>query len=506
MKERSNEGLGRRESGRILAGLIAALVLVGAQAATPIAAGAQSPYSVAAPTPAGFDRALAQRASQEHLTRLIAINTQNPPGNELKTAQYFDSVFATMPGVERHVLPAGDGRANFIARLRAGNPTGKPVLVMGHMDVVGVDTTKWTTSPFTATIKGEYLYGRGAIDDKGMLATVTAALQQLAPQRASLDRDIIFVATAAEEGGPEVGIDRILAAHFDLIKDAEFALNEGGRVRVGDGRVRSVNIQTTEKISYNIVATATGPSGHASVPLPDNVLAALARAVSRVHDWKAPVKLNEITRVYFERLARIEPNVAFRAAMTSISRPSATPAQINAAAAVLSREPLHNAVLRTGQSLTLVSGGIRSNVIPSEGTATFNTRVLPNDDVREIVAAFNRVAKEPAVKFALTGVPRVAPPVSPVSSALYRAMERSALAMAPSTTVIPFMSTGGTDGAALREKGIPTYGILPMPLPMEDELRMHGDNERVPVAALGWAAEFLYRTLQTVTTRGAGAR
>ncbi|MEO7520212.1 MAG: M20/M25/M40 family metallo-hydrolase [Gemmatimonas sp.] len=475
--------------------------------AAPVAgARAQSAYTVGAVAPVGFDRALAQRASLEHLSRLIAINTQNPPGNELKTAQYFDSVFALMPGVERHILPAAEGRANFIARLRATRPTSRPVLVMGHMDVVGADTTKWTSPAFSATIKGEYLYGRGAIDDKGMLATVTAAMQQLAPLRGSLDRDIIFMATAAEEGGPEVGVDQIIEKHFDMIKDAEFALNEGGRVRISDGRVRSVNIQTTEKISYNVVATATGPSGHGSVPLPDNVLAALARAVSRVHEWKAPVKLNEITRVYFQRLARIETNAAFKAAMLRLSKPGATAADINAAAAILSREPLHNAVLRTGQSLTLMNGGIRSNVIPSEGTATFNVRALPNDDVREIVAAFNRVAKEPKVTFALTGTPRVAPPVSPVTTALYRAMEASALAMVPTTTVIPFMSTGATDGAALREKGIPTYGILPMPLPMEDELRMHGDNERVPVAALGWAAEFLYRTLHTVASPAMGAR
>lgn len=459
---------------------------------------AQSPYTVAAPAPAGFDRALAQRASVEHLTRLIGINTQNPPGNELKTAQYFDSVFAKLPGVERHVLDAGNGRANFIARLRATRPTKKPVLVMGHMDVVGVDTTKWTTPPFTATIKGEYLYGRGAIDDKGMLATATAAMQQLALMRDRLDRDIIFLATAAEEGGPEVGIDRVIEQHFDLIKDAEFALNEGGRVRVGNGRVRSVNIQTTEKLSYNIVATATGPSGHASVPLPDNVLAALSRAVTRVHEYKAPVMLNDITRTYFERLSRIEENAEFKSAMQQLSKAGATSAEIDAAAAVLSREPLHNAVLRTGQSLTLMNGGIRSNVIPSDATATFNTRVLPNDDVTKVVAEFNRVGGEPQVKFALAGTARVAPPVSPVTTALYQAMERSALLMAPTTTVIPFMSTGGTDGAALREKGIPTYGILPMPLPMEDELRMHGDNERVPVAALGWAAEFLFRTLYAV--------
>src|SRR5690606_24191778 len=126
---------------------------------------------------------------------------------------------------------------------------------------------------FTATVRDGYLYGRGAIDDKGMLAAVTAVVEQLASQRNQLDRDIIFLATAAEEGGGAVGIQRVLEQHFELIKDAEFAINEGGRIRVIDGRIATVNIQTTEKVSYNIVATATGPSGHGSVPLPENALA-----------------------------------------------------------------------------------------------------------------------------------------------------------------------------------------------------------------------------------------
>jgi acetylornithine deacetylase/succinyl-diaminopimelate desuccinylase-like protein len=466
-----------------------------------------APWTITAPAPAGFDRAIAQRATLEHLTRLIGLDTQNPPGNEMLTARYFDEVFAKIPNVERHVLDAGNGRANFIARLRAANPTGKPVLVMGHMDVVGIDSTKWQTPAFTATISadGQYLYGRGAIDDKGMLAAATAAIEQLAQRRDLLQRDIIFLATAAEEGGGAVGIQRVIEQHFDLIKDAEFALNEGGRVRIADGRIISVNIQTTEKVSYNIVATAKGPSGHASVPLADNVNAALARAVMRVHEWKAPVKLNDITRIYFERLATIETNPERQRAMREVASNSSSPAQVNAAATLLSRDPLLNAVLRTGQSLTLINGGIRSNVIPSEATATFNTRVLPNDNVADIVAAMNRVGAESQVTFALSGPVKVAPPVSPITTTLYKSMERSAMDMAPSTTVIPFMSTGGTDGAALRARGIPTYGILPMPLPMEDELRMHGDNERVPVPSLGWAAEFIYRTLSGVAIPGSVA-
>jgi acetylornithine deacetylase/succinyl-diaminopimelate desuccinylase-like protein len=459
-----------------------------------------STYKVDAPAPEGYDRTRGERDVVAHLKRVIALDTQNPPGAELVVAAYFDSVLKTIPGVETHVLPAGDsaGRANFIARIRAGQPTGRPVLVMGHMDVVGADSSKWTSPPFTPSERNGYLYGRGAIDDKGMLSAALSAFVQLAARRDQLHRDIIFMATAAEEGGPEIGIEEMVTKHFDLIKDAEFALNEGGRVRVKDNKIFTVNIQTTEKMPYNVAVRARGPSGHASVPLRDNALAALARAVSRVHEWKAPVRLNATTRIYFERLAAIEENAEMKKAMQQISAAGASQAQIDAAASILSAEPLHNAVLRAGQSLTLVDGGIRTNVIPSEGTANFNLRALPDDDVAAIVKEMNVVAAEPQVTIELAGGVNKAPPPSPVTTALFQSMEASAKLMAPGVTVLPFMSTGATDGARLREKGIPTYGILPMPLPMEDELRMHGDDERVPIPALGWATEYIYRVLHGV--------
>ncbi|MGH7665014.1 MAG: M20/M25/M40 family metallo-hydrolase [Gemmatimonadaceae bacterium] len=465
--------------------------------AAPLQLTAQTAYTVDAPPPAGLDRQSAQRSTRTHLENLIGLDTQNPPGSEMLTAQYFDSVFSAIPGFETWILDVGNGRANFVARLSASNATREPVLVMGHMDVVGADTAKWESDPFTASVRDGYLYGRGAIDDKGMLAATTTALQALARDRDALERDIIFLGTAAEEGG-DVGIDWVMQNHAELVNEAEFALNEGGRIRVRDGRVKTVNIQTTEKVYYEVVGTARGPSGHGSVPLPDNALAALARAAARVHEWKPPVRLNETTRLYFARLAQTEDDPAMRRAMERISAPDASDSVINAAAEVLSLEPLHNAVLRTGASLTILRGGTRANVIPSEGTVTFNVRVLPGEDIRAVVAEMNRVAAEPQVTFTLAGEPREDPPPSPVTTALYRAMEAAANTMEPDAVVIPFLSTGATDGAVLRAHGIPTYGILPMPLPMEDELRMHGDNERVPLPALGWATEFIYRVLADV--------
>ena len=366
------------------------------------------------------------------------------------------------------------------------------------MDVVTADTAKWASDPFEPTLRDGYLYGRGAIDDKGMLAATTAAIAQLARDRDRLQRDVILIGTAGEEGGPTVGIAWVMEHHPDLVADVEFALNEGGRIRVADGRVRTVNVHTTEKVYYEVVARATGTSGHGSVPLPDNALAALARAVARVHAWQPPVRLNETTRLYFARLAEVEEDPLMRGAMIALTAEEGDSASAAAAAAVLSRDPLHGAILRTGAALTLLDGGIRSNVIPSEGTATFNVRILPDERIEDVVAAMNEVGGEPQVTFTLDGAPEKAPPPSPVGTDLFRAMERAALEMAPGTVVIPFMSTGATDGAVLRAAGIATYGILPMPLPMEDELRMHGDEERVPVPALGWAAEYLYRVLAGV--------
>jgi len=169
------------------------------------------------------------------------------------------------------------------------------------------------------------------------------------------------------------------------------------------------------------------------------------------------------------------------------------------AGALLAEDPVLNAQLRTAAALTILQGGFRNNVIPSEGHATFNVRALPDEDMAAIVAQMQAAGAEPAVTFALEGQPKVAPPVSPADTALYAALEAAARSMAPGALVTPFMSTGATVGAALRRAGIPTYGILPFPLELSDELRMHGDEERVPLPALGWGTEYLYRTLAAAT-------
>lgn len=459
-----------------------------------------SPYAVEAAPPAGFDRVAVQAETRALLETLIRTDTRNPPGNELAAAQVLAKALEDVPGVTTHILevPEHPGRANLVARLAATKPTARPIIVMGHVDVVGAQEDRWTTPPLEPTEKDGYLYGRGTIDDKGMLAATVVALRRLALRRDALTRDVILLATAGEEGGPPVGVDFVLEHHRALLGDAELALNEGGRIRIRAGRIETVNIQTTEKVPFNVQLRATGTSGHGSVPLPDNALAALARACARLHDWRPPVRLLETTRLFFRGLASIEKDPAARQAMLDVVGEDA--AKVAAAATVLSRDPLYAAVLRSAASLTMLTGGIRSNVIPSEGTAVFNLRVLPGDDPLALVESMRLHTAEPQVTLALDREPAPIPAPSPVSTALFQALERAAKDLAPGVVVVPYLSTGATDGAALRDAGIPTYGILPFPLAAEDELRMHGDDERVPVDALGWGAELIYRTLAHVTS------
>ncbi|GJM23446.1 MAG: peptidase M20 [Planctomycetota bacterium] len=465
---------------------------------------AVDPFAVAADAPDGFDREAVAARTRARLEALVAINTTNgadprpeperPDGNELAMARWFEQQLAGMPGVETHVLDVGNGRGNFVARLRANAPSERPVLILGHMDVVGADPARWESDPFVPAERDGYLYGRGVIDCKGPLAVELAAFEYLAARRDSLRRDIILLATAAEEGGDSVGVAWMLEHHAALFDDAEFALNEGGRVRLSDGRVRSVNIQTTEKVYYEVQLVAEGTSGHGSVPQVDNALAKLARATARVHDWRAPAQLNDTTREYYRRQQALELDERRRSAMLTLVDPATQPDAFHKAADLLAEDPLDNAVLRSAAALTMLQGGFRANVIPGEGRATFNLRILPGADVDALVAAM-QIAAGPDVSVTLSSEPQASPPPSPVDTALFQAMEQAAEEMAPGVAVLPFMSTGATDGAALREAGIPTYGLLPIPLRDEDELRMHGDNERVPLAGLAWGAEYVTRVL-----------
>ena len=235
---------------------------------------------------------------------MIKIDTSGAAGNETQVAQFIKAIL-DKEGIASEILELQPGRGNLVARLR-GNGTKRPVLLMGHTDVVGVERDKWSVDPFGGVVKDGYLYGRGALDNKDNVAVYLEVFLLLHRLRVPLDRDVIFLAQAGEEGASSVGMGFMVARHWDKI-DCEFALDEGGSIRLRDGRVHYVGVSTTEKVSRGIRLIARGRSGHGSVPLADNAITHLAAAVAKVGNYQMPMRLNPTTRTFFERLAAISP-------------------------------------------------------------------------------------------------------------------------------------------------------------------------------------------------------
>lgn len=420
-----------------------------------------------------------------HLQALIRMDTVNPPGRELGVARYIDDVLRGA-GIETTLLEPAPGRAALSARLR-GSGKERPVLMLAHMDVVGVERERWTTNPFGGEILDGFVYGRGAIDDKGMLAvnlqTMLLLNQHIVRNGGTLDRDVIFLATSDEESGGEFGIDWVITRHPELV-DAEFALNEGGRVREANGLLAFAAVQCGEKVANVLRLTAMGTPGHASVPIPDNAVVRLARAVAAAADHREPVVLTPISEQFFAGLSAFWPEPDVRAAITDVSSGSAE--RLAAGADALEAHPAFNAMLRSGISPTMLSAGVRANVIPAEASATLNVRMLPGQLLEDLIVRLNAAIDDTRVQITVDSRNVEAPP-SPDGTPMYNAIRSALGALAPGIPVVPFLSTGATDSASLRRAGIQAYGLLPFPLTEADESRMHGHDERVAVSSLAFA-------------------
>jgi acetylornithine deacetylase/succinyl-diaminopimelate desuccinylase-like protein len=439
----------------------------------------------------------------EHLRRLIRINTVNPPGNELAAARYLDEVL-TGAGIETWLLEPAPGRAALVARLRAdvpppsGDAPPGAVVLLAHTDVVGVEAAGWSVEPFGGVVRDGYVYGRGAIDDKGMLAanlvTMLLLKRHVAGAGRGLTRDVVFVANADEEASGELGMGWLLAHHPELVRGA-FALNEGGRTRVVGGRPLYAAVQTAEKVPHLVTVTARGEGGHASVPLAGNAVVRLGRALAAIGAWRAPTVVTPTARRFFAELAGVWPDRAVARAMAEVASGDAR--RVRRGAAALRRVPALDALLRAGVSATIVQGGIRSNVIPTEATATLDVRTLPGQSVDAVVAGLRRAVGDPLVTIAVAERGEDAP-ASDFESPLFRAIADAARALDPALVTVPYLSTGATDSARLRRWGMPAFGLLPFPLDEEDEGRMHGHDERVPIASLLFGTRLIYESVRGV--------
>jgi len=395
---------------------------------------------------------------------IVGVNI-DPGGIEL----YATKTFALNPN-----------RANLVARLK-GNGSSRPMLILAHTDVVGVQRDKWPVDPFGAVMKDGYIWGRGSKDDKPVLTANLITFLMLKRRGVQLDRDVIFLAESGEEADTEnVGINYMVGQHFDEI-DAEFAMTEGGGAITDGKRVTIVNIGTAEKLPARVRLVAKGIAGHGSVPRLDNSLIHLSAAVEKVGRWETPMRFNDTTRAYFEKLATISPPEE-----AAHYKELFHPETVQAAQRYLrEKDPSRYSMLRTSVVPTMLKAGVGPNVIPSEAEATLDIRALPGEDIDRFYADMEKVIDDPAVKVVPIPPTRPPSPASRLDTEMYRVMERAAKAVYPDAAVLPSMSTGASDQAQLRAKGIQSYGIGPASTE-EDTLHYpaHGDVERLAESSL----------------------
>jgi acetylornithine deacetylase/succinyl-diaminopimelate desuccinylase-like protein len=435
------------------------------------------------------DTSAIAREAQGWLADLIRINTTNPPGNEQAAAKYVAGVL-TKEGITSEILEIVPGRSAVVARLRSSavaDPS-RALLLVAHMDVVGVDKATWSVDPFGAVIKDGYMYGRGTIDDKGMLATNLAAFIALKRANARLNRDVIFLATADEEGGGAASIRVLIAKYWDKFA-AGYAINEGGNVILKNGKVQYVGVQASEKVAVNVVVIARGTSGHASQPTKDNPVVHLSAAIAKIGNYSAPVHFTAIVRRYFEGLAAVEDDEIGKW-MRSLD----TPDRGEHAQKVISESsPLWNSMMRDSIAPTMLSAGVRENVIPAEARANLNIRLLPGHTINALLAELTKVVNDSQIHFEIEPDAGFDAPPSSLESELYAAITKVSAQEYGGAPVLPVMSTWLTDSAQLRLHNVQSYGLYAFPLTQEDVVRMHGADERIPLASFAKGVEVLTR-------------
>jgi acetylornithine deacetylase/succinyl-diaminopimelate desuccinylase-like protein len=427
----------------------------------------------------------------QHYRSLVQLDTTS--GHETRAVEYLKKALEG-EGIPTQIFALNPARANLVARLK-GNGSKRPLLILAHTDVVGVSREKWPVDPFGAVMKDGYIWGRGSKDDKPVLTANLIAMLMLKRLGTQLDRDVIFLAESGEEADLEgVGINYMVREHFAEI-DAEFAMTEGGGARIDGGRVTRVSIGTAEKLPARVRLVARGTAGHGSVPRLDNALIHLGAAVDKVGRWETPMRLNDTTRTYFEKMAAISPPE--RASMYKALLDPKTAA--DAQKFLRNNSPGEYSMLRTSVVPTILKAGVGANVIPSEAEATLDIRALPDENIDAFYTEMAKVIADPAVKIERLPQTRPPSPASKLGTEMYRAMERAAGSIYPGATVIPSMSTGASDQAQLRAKGIQSYGVGPASTE-SDEINYpaHGDVERLAESSLYPFVQYVWNVVVEV--------
>jgi acetylornithine deacetylase/succinyl-diaminopimelate desuccinylase-like protein len=456
--------------------------------------GALFALMLAAPSGAAEpDWAAVRHATAQLLSEYIQIDTQNAPGNELRGARFLAGRLAPL-GVEPRVFEPAPGRGNVCARLPASAPDGRgAILLLHHIDVVPADPDAWSFPPLSGAIEHGFVYGRGAIDDKGHGAIQLAAFALLARSGLPRARDIVFCGTAAEETrGEGVGVDWLIEHQLRELGPPDAVWNEGGgALRVpalGDRTIAAIAV--SEKRGLWIQLVAEGEGGHGSRPIRASANRRLLRALARIDRYNTPRRVPGPVAEMLRRLSSV-----LDLPWSFVAELARHRIFLDLAGPWIDDLPMANGFIRDTISITRLESGFKHNVIPRRAEASLDVRLLPETDAAVFLAALERVIADPNVRIVLPSEPPGKLPPSPWNHELFRAIEAEVAEEFPDAITLPVMMPAGTDSKFFRERGIPAYGFIPSRLDLELTSAIHGLDERIPLEALESGVRVTYRTL-----------
>lgn len=430
------------------------------------------------------------------LSRYIQFDTTNPPGNEGPAVEFLADLLRQR-GFEPQVLESAPGRANLVTRLPGRSPTkAAPCLLYAHADVVPADPSYWSMPPFGGTIRDGYVWGRGALDDKGLGIIFLQALTLLKQVTPPLSRDIILLIGADEETCGRHGVTWLLEHHRELIQ-AEYVWDEGGMgLRIGEQPQRYLyNIAVAEKNPLTVRLTARGTPGHAALPQTNNPSDRLVNALTRLKRWSRPARLTETVVTMLKTLAS-EQNFPQSFLFAHAGHPVLWPFLRSALAA----NPFFTPLIQNTVNLTMLRGGQATNVVPDYAEAKLDIRLLPGEDPEIVLADLRSTLSDPYIFVEAEEIPKPHRPTS-TETDFYDALVETLQTMAPPGIITPYLTPGATDSRFFRQVGMKAYGFTPMLLDSQELNRIHGIDERVSIANLQWGIRLVFETLQRLEHR-----
>ncbi len=424
------------------------------------------------------------------LIDLIKINTTNPPGNELEAAKYLQEVFEK-EGIAAKIYESAPGRGNLVARI-PGSGRARPLILMAHLDVVAAKSAQWSHPPFAAEIADGYLWGRGAIDMKGMLAMEVLALLLLKRGGHTPGREIILVAAADEEAGSNYGVEWLLEQDIPGLKEAEYILNEGGEGKI-DNSVPVYACQNGEKGVLWVKMKVHGVPGHASMPSKDNAIIRMATLLNRIGRYKPMITLSETTRKFLVKIAKAKG-----------LRLSEDSANLDYSLQLFASRHFKNersvqAMLYNTISPTILKAGEKVNVLPELCEATLDCRLVPGETPEGFLEKLRDLVNDSSVEWEI--LQTAEPTESPVNTELFSVIQRTVQRINPKAIAVPYLSPGGTDSRYFRKRGITAYGFFPIILSESELQRMHGIDERISLENLEQGTKILYETVKEIAGR-----